>query len=125
MRVYGRAVLELAIDLGKKIKESVVGFSDPLDFKDRRCNFKMNKYSFTPETLGHSGVNEHTDPGFISVLQDDELIDGLEVLHLPSNTFVPVPPLPGTFLGNLGDVAHVSICLYIIYSFYFILGQKR
>ncbi|XP_028790522.1 2-oxoglutarate-dependent dioxygenase DAO-like [Neltuma alba] len=107
IRAYGEAVQELAVDIARKIKECVVGLSEAMDFQDWRCNCKMNKYSFTPETVGHVGIHEHTDPGFLSVVQDDDLVDGLEVLHPPSGSFVPVPPLSGTFVINLGDVAHV------------------
>ncbi|XP_028790415.1 2-oxoglutarate-dependent dioxygenase DAO-like [Neltuma alba] len=107
IKAYGEAIQELAVDIARKIKECVVGLSEVVDFQDWRCNFKMNKYSFTLETIGLSGVHEHTDPGFLTVVQDDDLIDGLEVLHLPSGSFVPVPPLSGTFVVNLGDVAHV------------------
>jgi len=77
------------------------------DFKDWPCQFRINKYNFTPEAVGSSGVQIHTDSGFLTILQDDENVGGLEVFNA-SASFVAVPPFPGTLLVNLGDIARVS-----------------
>ncbi|KAJ6752413.1 hypothetical protein OIU85_002807 [Salix viminalis] len=50
------------------------------------------------ESLGLS------DSGFLTILQDDENVGGLEVMN-PSGVYVAVDPVPGTLLINLGDIA--------------------
>ncbi|GAB2279344.1 hypothetical protein Dimus_013986 [Dionaea muscipula] len=55
------------------------------------------------ETVGSPGVQVHTDSGFLTVLQDDEDVGGLEVMD-PSGSFVPIDPSPGTLVVNLGDI---------------------
>ncbi|MFS8007627.1 putative flavanone 3-dioxygenase [Helianthus anomalus] len=50
----------------------------------------------------------HTDSGFLTILQDDEGVGGLEVMN-KSGDFVPVDPWPGTLLVNLGDMATVRL----------------
>ncbi|XP_015889491.1 2-oxoglutarate-dependent dioxygenase DAO-like [Ziziphus jujuba] len=102
---YAKAVNDLAIDIGRKLTESVGLFLDL--FKDWPCQFRINKYNFTPESVGSSGVQIHTDSGFLTILQDDENVGGLEVMDKYSGQFVPVDPWPGTLLVNLGDLATV------------------
>ncbi|KAK7846721.1 gibberellin 2-beta-dioxygenase 8 [Quercus suber] len=90
--LYAEAIHELAIDLGRMLA------------KRWPCQFRINKYNFTPETVGSSGVQIHTDSGFLTILQDDENVSGLEVMD-KSGAFVSVDPWVGTLLVNLGDVA--------------------
>lgn len=106
IETYAQAIHELAIDLGRKLAKSMGLVSDL--FKGWPCQFRINKYNFTPETVGSSGVQIHTDSGFLTILQDDENVGGLEVMD-KSGAFVSVDPCPGTFLVNLGDVAKVLI----------------
>ncbi|KAI9104219.1 hypothetical protein K1719_023055 [Acacia pycnantha] len=111
IEAYGKATHELAVNLAKKIQESVLGLSiapeEVLDLENWRCELRLNKFKFSPEEIGDYGLHWHTDGGFLNVLQDDDEIDGLEAWHSPSNCFVPVTPAPGTFFINIGDVAHV------------------
>ncbi|XAR73645.1 hypothetical protein NMG60_11007683 [Bertholletia excelsa] len=89
--------------------EAVDAFCDQLEASPhQRETIKMyaKAYNFTPETLGSSGVQVHTDSGFLTILQDDEKVGGLEVMD-KSGQFVALEPLPGTLLVNLGDVATV------------------
>jgi isopenicillin N synthase-like dioxygenase len=77
------------------------------DFEEWPCQFRINKYNFTPEAVGSLGVQLHTDSGFLTILQDDENVGGLEVMD-NSGSFISVPPFHGTLLANLGDIAQVS-----------------
>ncbi|XP_061341756.1 2-oxoglutarate-dependent dioxygenase DAO-like isoform X2 [Gastrolobium bilobum] len=104
MEAYGHAIYDLAVNIGEKMAQSlgIVG----ADFKEWPCQFRINKYNFTPEAVGSSGVQLHTDSGFLTILQDDENVGGLEVMD-SSGSFVAVPPLSGSLLANLGDIARV------------------
>lgn len=103
---YARSIHDLLMVISEKLAESMG--SDRNVFKEWPCQFRINKYNFTPETVGSSGVQIHTDSGFLTILQDDENVGGLEVLDHQSGSFIPVDPWPGTFLVNLGDVARVT-----------------
>ena len=92
------------MDIGQKIAKSV-GLDRNL-FKEWPSLFRINKYNFTSKSLGSSGVQMHTDNGFLTILQDDECVGGLEVMT-KNGEFVAVDPWPGTLLLNLGDVAKV------------------
>ncbi|XP_070663745.1 2-oxoglutarate-dependent dioxygenase DAO-like isoform X1 [Malus domestica] len=100
---YAQAVYEQIADIGKRLAESL-GLADSDYLKGWPCQFRINKYNFTPESVGSSGVQLHTDSGFLTILQDDEDVGGLEVMD-KSGAFVAVDPCPGTLLVNLGDVA--------------------
>nr|CAD1829309.1 unnamed protein product [Ananas comosus var. bracteatus] len=102
IRLYASHLHPLVANIATKIAESLglVGCS----FSDWPCQFRMNRYNFAPETVGSSGVQIHTDSGFLTVLQEDESVGGLEVMDA-NGTFVAVDPLPGSLLVNLGDVA--------------------
>ncbi|XP_021759327.1 2-oxoglutarate-dependent dioxygenase DAO-like [Chenopodium quinoa] len=99
---YARGIYKAAIDIASKMSKSL-GLTD-YSFENWPCQFRINKYSFTPEAIGSSGVQIHTDAGFITILQDDENLGGLEVMN-ESGEFVAADPLPGTLVVNLGDVA--------------------
>lgn len=101
---YARAIQELAVDLAHKLADSM-GLMDSV-FQDWPCQFRINKYNFAPECVGSPGVQLHTDSGFLTILQDDENVGGLEVMDR-SGAFVAVDPLPGTLLVNLGDIATI------------------
>ncbi|KAF4397596.1 hypothetical protein G4B88_027336 [Cannabis sativa] len=100
---YAKGVHEMAMDMGRKLAKSLgVKKIDPL--KEWVCQFRINKYNFSPESVGSSGVQLHTDSGFLTVLQEDENVSGLEIMN-KNGDFVPIEPCPGTLLLNLGDVA--------------------
>ncbi|KAG5534424.1 hypothetical protein RHGRI_022523 [Rhododendron griersonianum] len=101
---YAEAIHELAMDIMDKLAEAM-GLST-LSFEDWPCQFRINKYNFTPETVGSTGVQIHTDSGFLTVLQDDEDVGGLEVMN-KSGEFVAVEPMPGTLVVNFGDIATI------------------
>ncbi|KAG2674273.1 hypothetical protein I3760_13G125900 [Carya illinoinensis] len=104
LEMYAQAIHDLALDFGRKLAKSMGLVTDL--FKDWPCQFRINKYNFSPETVGSTGVQIHTDSGFLTILQDDENVGGLEVMD-KSGAFVSVRPWPGTLLVNLGDLAKV------------------
>ncbi|XP_021759337.1 2-oxoglutarate-dependent dioxygenase DAO-like [Chenopodium quinoa] len=99
---YARATHKAAIDIASKMLMSL-GLTD-YNFEGWPLQFRINKYRFTPEAIGSSGVQIHTDSAFLTFLQDDENLGGLEVMN-ESGEFVAADPLPGTMVVNLGDVA--------------------
>ena len=111
--MYAQAIHDLALDFGRKLAKSMGLVTDL--FKDWPCQFRINKYNFSPETVGSTGVQIHTDSGFLTILQDDENVGGLEVMD-KSGAFVSVRPWPGTLLVNLGDLAKVIRRSHLIRS---------
>ncbi|XP_057768510.1 2-oxoglutarate-dependent dioxygenase DAO-like isoform X1 [Salvia miltiorrhiza] len=99
---YAKAVNEVMMVIGGKIVQGlgVKGFS----FDDWCCQFRINKYSFAPHTVDSPGVQLHTDSSFLTLLQDDKDVGGLEVMKR-SGQFEPVDPCHGTLVVNLGDIA--------------------
>ncbi|KAK3223424.1 hypothetical protein Dsin_010449 [Dipteronia sinensis] len=102
IEIYARAIHELSMDIVQKLAQSMGLMGN--EFEGWPCQFRINKYNFTPETVGSPGVQLHTDSGFLTILQEDENVGGLEVMD-KSGAFVSVDPLPGTLLVNLGDFA--------------------
>ncbi|KAA8524074.1 hypothetical protein F0562_010495 [Nyssa sinensis] len=96
------AVHELAQDMVQKLVEST-GLDSEL-FKGWPCQFRLNKYHFTAQTIGSNGSQMHTDVGFLTILQDDEIVSGLKVVDKKSGALVPIDPMPGTLLVNIGDL---------------------
>ncbi|KAH6764138.1 2-oxoglutarate and oxygenase superfamily protein [Perilla frutescens var. frutescens] len=100
---YAFALHDLAQFLGEKLMEGL-GMNGEL-FKNWPCQLKMNKYNYGPETVGLTGAVMHTDPGFLTILQDDEIVNGLEAVDPITGELVPVDPIPGTLVVNVGDAA--------------------
>ncbi|KAM0067890.1 putative gibberellin 3-beta-dioxygenase [Helianthus debilis subsp. tardiflorus] len=103
---YAEAVHKLFMRTGKKLAESLGVKSESTGIENWPCLFRINKYNFTPESVGSPGVQIHTDSGFLTILQYDEGVGGLEVMDT-SGQFIPVEPWPDTLLVNLGDMATV------------------
>ncbi|MCD7450628.1 hypothetical protein HAX54_007602 [Datura stramonium] len=104
IKKYAAAINGLMMDIMRKLGE---GLGVPnVSFKEWPCQFRINKYHFTPEAVGSCGVQIHTDSGFLTILQDDESVGGLEVMK-KSGEFVAVDPWPNTLLVNVGDIGTV------------------
>ncbi|KAH8518199.1 hypothetical protein H0E87_000142 [Populus deltoides] len=120
IEMYAKAIHGAAKDVARKLAESL-GLSGDF-FESWVCQFRINKYNFTPETVGSSGVQIHTDSGFLTILQDDENVGGLEVMN-PSGVYVAVDPVPGTLLINLGDLAKVMIEFLYLFTFSLVVNR--
>ena len=63
---------------------------------------RLLHYPPQPDEPDLHGAAPHTDYGFITMLAQDS-VGGLEVKS-GSGAWVPAPPIPGTFIMNVGDV---------------------
>ncbi|KAL6999719.1 hypothetical protein U1Q18_000876 [Sarracenia purpurea var. burkii] len=103
---YSKAIYEIGMEMGRKLLEGL-GLVGDLFEGGWPCQLRMHKYSYTPEYVGSTGVVLHTDPGFLTILQDDEVIGGLEAVHKVTGEFIAVDPMSGSLVVNLGDFATI------------------
>lgn len=106
MLKYAKATDDLARSLARRLAESY-GVVEPNFLRGWPSQFRMNKYHFKPDSVGKLGVILHTDPGFLTILQGDEDVGGLEAMDNSSGSFFPIHTLPNTLLVNLGDMATI------------------
>ena len=59
------------------------------------------------EAAGDQGVGSHADYGFVTLLLQDD-VGGLEVLPPGASEWVPVEPLRGALVVNLGEMLEVA-----------------
>ncbi|KAG5545964.1 hypothetical protein RHGRI_018209 [Rhododendron griersonianum] len=102
---YSKAIHDLGMDIGRKLLQGL-GLSGDL-FNGWPCQLRINKYNYTPEFIGSTGAFLHTDPGFLTILQDDEIVGGLEAVSKDTGEYISVEPMPGSLVVNLGDLAAV------------------
>ncbi|KAJ9551523.1 hypothetical protein OSB04_015568 [Centaurea solstitialis] len=100
---YIKAIRDLAELLGRKLMEGSGLVGDLFD--GWCCQLRMNKYHYCPESVGLSGVGLHSDPTFLTILQDDENVNGLQVVDKYSGESLPFDPVPGSLAVNVGDIA--------------------
>ncbi|XXG84684.1 hypothetical protein AAC387_Pa10g2148 [Persea americana] len=102
IKSYASEMHQLAMDIAHKITKCL-GIEGDVCIR-WPMQFRINKYSFTEESVGSLGVQLHTDSTFLTILQEDESVGGLEVMN-NNGGFIPVQPNPGSLLVNLGDIA--------------------
>ncbi|KAG6387257.1 hypothetical protein SASPL_152444 [Salvia splendens] len=73
--------------------------------EDWTCQLKMNKYNYDPQSVGLTGILLYSDPGFLTILQDDEIVNGLKAVHHITGEIVSLDPVAGSLVVNVGDVA--------------------
>ncbi|CAN6239832.1 unnamed protein product [Urochloa humidicola] len=105
VKSYAEKMHGVIVDVAGKLASSL-GLEGQ-SFEDWPCQFRINRYNYTQDTVGSSGVQTHTDSSFLTVLQEDECVGGLEVMDLATGEFVAVDPVAGSFLVNIGDVGTV------------------
>lgn len=95
--------LSASLGLSKEYIEDVFG-KHPMPY----C--KLIRYPVTPRN--QSGVGAHKDAGFLSVLLQDG-VGGLQAQN-GSGQWVDVPPVPGTFAVNLGEMLQIMTRNYYV-----------
>ncbi|KAI7730419.1 hypothetical protein M8C21_025364 [Ambrosia artemisiifolia] len=103
---YINAIHDLAQHLGRKLMKGN-GLEGDL-FDGWCCELRMNKYHFCHESVGLLGSESHSDPSFLTILQDDENMNGLQVVDKYSGEFVSLDHVPGTLVVNAGDIGKLA-----------------
>ncbi|KAK8956710.1 Gibberellin 2-beta-dioxygenase 8 [Platanthera zijinensis] len=93
------------IDIASKVAESLSCSLAGLSFEEWPLAVRLNFYDFrVEEDIGSSALPAHADSGFLTILQEDECVGGLEIMDRTGN-FVSIDPVPaGALLVNIGDV---------------------
>jgi isopenicillin N synthase-like dioxygenase len=78
---------------------------DPIFTPEPNQLIKLIHYPGRDSTEGDQGVGAHKDSGIVTVLLQD-VQDGLEVEY--QGSWIPAPPLPGTFVINIGEVLEMA-----------------
>lgn len=94
--------------LGRKMARAIaIALDLPADslqpfFADPTTFLRLLHYPPQPPEEGLFGSAPHTDYGFVTLLAQDD-VGGLEVLNKDGD-WVPAPPIPGSFVMNVGDI---------------------
>lgn len=97
LTVLGQAVLRgVALSLGLDAEYFATGYT-----ASPTVLFRVFRYPAVPAAEAGWGVGEHTDYGLLTLLAQDDA-GGLQV-RTP-NGWADAPPLPGTFVANIGDM---------------------
>ncbi|XP_077216440.1 gibberellin 3-beta-dioxygenase 1-like [Tasmannia lanceolata] len=67
---------------------------------------QMNYYPKCPDPNRAMGLGQHTDSCMLTILHQSNTT-GLQLLRAEDLAWVPVPPLPGALLINVGDLLHI------------------
>ncbi|CAN1256222.1 2-oxoglutarate-dependent dioxygenase DAO [Linum perenne] len=113
---YAKKIHRVAMQVATRITESF-GVGEEVDsFQLWPCTFRINKYHFQPETIGSSGIQIHTDSSFLTILQEDESVGGLEVMNPSDEHYIPVDPTPVEVPATFVDDEHPRMYRPISYN---------
>jgi gibberellin 3-beta-dioxygenase len=100
MENYQKDMKGLAERLTRLIFES-------LNISDEAAStaLQLNSYPSCPEPNQAMGLAPHTDTSLLTILHQSE-ISGLQVFK-GGLGWVPVPPVAGAFVVNIGDILHI------------------
>jgi isopenicillin N synthase-like dioxygenase len=79
--------------------------------------------SYPPTPQGQAGVNSHHDAGFLTVLLQHG-VGGLEALN-PDGEWVAVPPVPGAFTINLGEMLQSMTGNYLVATTHRVISSEQ
>ncbi|MFS4105995.1 isopenicillin N synthase family oxygenase [Streptomyces sp. SID8499] len=87
-------------------------FYDPIFGEHAHPQLKLVRYPGSADDGTGQGVGAHKDYGFLTLLLQDE-IGGLQVQR-EDGRFHDVPPIPGAFVVNLGELLEVATNGYLL-----------
>lgn len=99
------------------LHELLVSIGAPADFYDHlfgdraHIHLKLVRYPGSAADGGGQGVGAHKDYGFLTLLHQDS-VGGLQV-EREDGVFHDVPPMPGAFVVNLGELLEVATDGYL------------
>ncbi|MDQ0581745.1 isopenicillin N synthase family dioxygenase [Streptomyces rishiriensis] len=102
----------------KLLHELLASIGAPVDFYDRAFgerahpHLKLVRYPGSAGDGAGQGVGAHKDYGFLTLLLQDR-VGGLQVQRA-DGLFHDVPPLPGAFVVNLGELLEVATNGYLV-----------
>ncbi|CAL5207802.1 unnamed protein product [Lathyrus oleraceus] len=108
MEEYAREVEKLSYKLLELISLSLGLPGDKFHdcFKNQLSLMRLNRYPPCPFPDLALGIGPHKDPSALTVLAQDE-IGGLQVQTKSLGDWIPVKPIPGALIINLGDIVQV------------------
>ncbi|MEU6809077.1 2-oxoglutarate and iron-dependent oxygenase domain-containing protein [Streptomyces sp. NPDC046831] len=105
--VAGKLLHELLAAIG-----APAGFYDPVFGEHAHPHLKLVRYPGSAGDGTDQGVGAHKDYGFLTLLLQDR-IGGLQVQR-EDGRFHDVPPIPGAFVVNLGELLEVATNGYLL-----------
>ncbi|CAL9478269.1 isopenicillin N synthase family dioxygenase [Streptomyces sp. enrichment culture] len=87
-------------------------FYDPVFGDHAHPHLKLVRYPGSPGNGADQGVGAHKDYGFLTLLLQDQ-VGGLQVQR-EDGLFHDVPPIPGAFVVNLGELLEVATNGYLL-----------
>ncbi|CAM5483437.1 MULTISPECIES: isopenicillin N synthase family dioxygenase [Streptomyces] len=87
-------------------------FYDPIFGEHAHPHLKLVRYPGSAVDGADQGVGAHKDYGFLTLLLQDE-VGGLQVQR-EDGLFHDVPPIPGAFVVNLGELLEVATDGYLV-----------
>lgn len=87
-------------------------FDEPFQWSPAWMGKLVHYVGGVVEAAGDQGVGSHADYGFVTLLLQDD-VGGLEVLPPGAAAWVPVEPLPGALVVNLGEMLEVATKGYL------------
>ncbi|MFJ8018072.1 isopenicillin N synthase family dioxygenase [Streptomyces sp. NPDC096339] len=101
----------LAAVAHRLLKELLASIGAPADFFDAafadrpHLHTKLIRYPGSAPSGADQGVGAHKDYGFLTLLLQDS-VGGLQVVR--GGGYLDVPPLPGAFVVNLGELLEIA-----------------
>ena len=81
-------------------------------FEDQTTSFiRLNHYPPCPAPHLALGVGRHKDAGVLTILAQDDDVEGLEVKRKSDGKWIRVKSVPGSFIINVGDTIQVPFCM--------------
>ena len=75
-------------------------------FEDGRQSVRMNYYPPCVHASKVIGFTPHSDPGGLTLLVQLNEVQGLQIKK--NGKWIPISPVPGAFIVNIGDVIEVT-----------------